>query len=335
MQHAATITYTYFALIKIYYIMLKHPILLIPPLLAFLVVSIAAASYIGVSGFSLFEFDAEMFSKIIFGVRLPRIIGAVLVGGGLACAGCAMQGLFRNPMADPYILGTSSGGALGAACAIVFLGGLFLPLFAFIGATASTIVVYMISKRNGRVAVETILLAGVAVSLFLSALLSFMMYISGDSLHRIMFWTMGGLSNMYWDDILVGLLILVGCVVLFIFSRDLNILTLGEEEAIHLGVNTEITKRVLLIVSAFITGIAVSISGCIGFIGLIIPHIMRMFTGPDHRILIPASMIAGSVLLLWADTLARALPVEIPVGIITAFLGAPFFIYLLRRRTKL
>lgn len=315
--------------------MLKHPLLILPVLASVLLASIAVSVCIGVTGIGLLGFDADTVYKILFDVRLPRVFGASLVGIGLAAAGCAMQGLFRNPMADPYILGTSSGGALGAACAIVFLGGLFLPVFAFIGSLISTLIVYFVSKRNGRMAVETVLLSGIAVSLFLSAMLSFIMYLSGNGLHKIMFWTMGGLWNMAWIDVSIGLFILAGCVVLFFFSHDLNILTLGEEDAIHLGVNIEQLKKILLLVSAFITAIAVSISGCIGFIGLIIPHIMRVFTGPDHRILLPASMLAGAVLLLWADTFARTLPTEIPVGIITAFLGTPFFIYLLRRKTKI
>ena len=165
-----------------------------------------------------------MIQKVLFEVRLPRVCGAVLVGLGLAAAGCAMQGLFRNPMADPYIIGTSSGGALGAAFAIVFLGGLFMPVLAFAGATLSTVVVYIISLRHGRVAVETLLLSGIAVSLFLSAMLSFLMYISGNSLHQIMFWMMGGFWNVYWDDVILGLLIPAACVVVFVFSRDLNVL---------------------------------------------------------------------------------------------------------------
>jgi len=314
--------------------MLRRPVLLLPVLFVILLVSIVITTFIGVSGLSLLTFDSEMIRKLIFEVRLPRVFGALLVGGGLAAAGCVMQGLFRNPMADPYIIGTSTGGALGAACAIVFLGGLLMPLFAFIGAAASTITVYIISKRNGRIAVETLLLSGIAVSLFLSAMLSFIMYMSGNSLHQIMFWMMGGFWNIYWDDVGLALLIPVAAIILYVFSRDLNVMALGEEEAIHLGVNTERTKKILLMVSTFITAIAVSVSGCIGFIGLIIPHIMRIFTGPDHRILLPASILAGSILLIWADTVARTLPIEIPVGIITAFLGAPFFIYLLRRRTR-
>ena len=314
--------------------MLRRPVLLLPVLFVILLVSIVITTFIGVSGLSLLTFDSEMIRKLIFEVRLPRVFGALLVGGGLAAAGCVMQGLFRNPMADPYIIGTSTGGALGAACAIVFLGGLIMPLFAFIGAAASTITVYIISKRNGRIAVETLLLSGIAVSLFLSAMLSFIMYMSGNSLHQIMFWMMGGFWNIYWDDVGLALLIPVAAIILYVFSRDLNVMALGEEEAIHLGVNTERTKKILLLVSTFITAIAVSVSGCIGFVGLIIPHIMRIFTGPDHRILLPASILAGSILLIWADTVARTLPIEIPVGIITAFLGAPFFIYLLRRRTR-
>jgi len=314
--------------------MIRRPVLLLPVLFVVLLVSIVITTLIGVSGLSLLTFDSEMIQKLLFEVRLPRVLGALLVGGGLAAAGCVMQGLFRNPMADPYIIGTSTGGALGAACAIVFLGGLLMPLFAFIGAAASTITVYIISKRNGRMAVETLLLSGIAVSLFLSAMLSFIMYMSGNSLHQIMFWMMGGFWNMYWDDVRLALLIPAAVIILYVFSRDLNVMALGEEEAIHLGVNTERTKKILLLVSTFITAIAVSVSGCIGFVGLIIPHIMRIFTGPDHRILLPASMLAGSILLIWADTVARTLPIEIPVGIITAFLGAPFFIYLLRRRTR-
>ena len=314
--------------------MMRRPILLIPVLLVILAVSMFLALCIGVSGFSLFTFETEMIQKLLFEVRLPRIIAAVLVGAGLAAAGCAMQGLFRNPMADPYLLGTSSGGALGAAISIVFLGGLFMPVFAFAGAILSIVVVYFASKRNGRVAVETLLLTGIAVSFLLSAMLSFITYISGNNLQQIMFFTMGGLWNVYWDDVRLGLLIILAALVLFIFARDMNVMTLGEEEAVHLGVSTEKTKRVLLLISTFITAIAVSIAGCIGFIGLIVPHIVRIITGPDHRILLPASMVAGAILLLAADTFARTLPTKIPVGIVTSFIGAPFFIYLLRRRTR-
>jgi iron complex transport system permease protein len=315
--------------------MLRRPALIFSILLLLLIASVFVATCIGVSGLSLWNFDTTMIQKLLFEVRLPRICGATLVGSGLAAAGCAMQGLLRNPMADPYIIGTSSGGALGAAFAIVFLNGLFLPVFAFIGATFSTIAVYILSLRNGHVSVETLLLSGIAVSLFLSAILSFLMYISGNSLHQIMFWMMGGFWNVYWDDVGLCLSIPAACMVMFVFSRDLNVMALGEEEAIHLGVDTEKTKWILLLVSSFITGVAVSIAGCIGFVGLVIPHVVRILTGPDHRILLSASMMTGAILLVWADTVARTLPIEIPVGVVTAFLGAPFFVYLLRRGTRI
>jgi len=314
--------------------MLKRPVLIIPILIGILLVCMGLALCIGVSGFNIFNFDDEMISKLMFDVRLPRILGAALVGGGLAVAGCAMQGLFRNPMADPYLLGTSSGGSLGAAIAIVFLGGAFTPVFAFIGAILVTVVVYFAAKRNGRVSIENLLLTGIAMCFLLSAMLSFIVYLSGNGMQEVMFFTMGGLWNVYWSSVLVGLLILVGAILLFFFSRDLNILSLGEEEAVHMGVSTEKTKRWLLLISAFITAIAVSIGGCIGFVGLLIPHIVRLITGPNHKILLPASFIAGAILLVLADTLARSFPTEIPVGIITAFFGVPFFIYLLRKRSR-
>ena len=314
--------------------MLKHPVSLLPILLIILTAAAGLSLFIGVSGTELFSYTPEMIHKLLIDVRLPRILGAAIVGAGLAAAGCVMQGIFRNPMADPYLLGTSAGGSLGAAFSIVTLGGLLQPVFAFIGSLGSTVLVYFASKRNGRVAVETLLLTGIAVSLLFSAILSFLIYSAGSNIKQIMFFTMGGLWNVYWDDVLLGLFILGAVLVLFIFSRDLNVLSLGEEEAVHLGISTERTKRILLLISAFITAIAVSIAGCIGFVGLIIPHIIRLLTGPDHRILLPASMLAGAILLVLADTLSRSLPTELPVGIITALLGAPFFIYLLRRRTK-
>lgn len=300
----------------------------------FLLLSIVLSTAIGVSGLSLLQMDPVTLFMILFDIRLPRVLTAILVGAGLAVAGTAMQGLFKNAMADPYIIGTSSGGALGAAVAIVFFAGVGLPVFAFVGATASTLLVVLISRRDGKVAVETLLLSGIAVSMFLSAILSFIMYLSGSSLHQIMFWLMGGFWNISWNDFLLALVIPVGCIALFVFARDLNVISLGEEDAIHLGVDVEKLKIVLLLLSSFITGIAVSVAGAIGFIGLITPHVMRLFVGPDHRILIPTAMMAGAVLLLWADTLARTMPSEIPVGIITSFFGAPFFIYLLRSRTR-
>lgn len=272
-------------------------------------------------------------TMIIFDVRLPRIIAALLVGCGLAAAGAAMQGLFRNSMADPYIIGTSYGGAVGAVTAIVFLGGTGKPIFAFVGASAATFIVYVLAMHKGRAPVETLLLSGIAFSMFLSAIVTFFMSIAGESLHQIIFWLMGGFWTISWEHIPIALLIPAGCVALFAFSRDINILSVGEEDAVHLGVDVELLKKILMFLTSFITGIAVSLAGVIGFIGLITPHIMRLIIGPDHRFLLPASMMAGGLFLLWSDTLARSIANDlIPVGVITAFFGAPFFLYLLRRR---
>lgn len=309
--------------------------LIISVLLALMLASVLITVTIGPTDLSLQAIlEDPTASMIFFDIRLPRVIAALLVGCGLAVAGTSMQGLFKNSMADPYIIGTSSGAALGAAVSIVLLGGSGLPVFAFIGATGATFTVYIIATRNGRAPVETLLLTGVALSMFFSAFLSFLMYSAGNSLHQIVFWLMGGFWNVGWSDVWTALLILVGSLVLFAFSRDLNILSLGEEEAVHLGVNVELLKKSLLFLSSFITGIAVSIAGAIGFIGLITPHIMRLVVGPDHRVLFPSAMIAGGLFLLWADTIARSFANEMPVGVITSFVGAPFFVYLLRRRMK-
>ncbi len=270
---------------------------------------------------------------ILTQIRLPRVIAALIVGGGLAAAGTAMQGLFKNPLADPYVIGTSAGGALGAALSFVFLGGAYLPVAAFSGACISILLVYLVARRSGRVPVETLLLAGVAVSLFFSALLSFLMYRAGENLHQIMFWLMGGLWNADWESVTIGLFIFPCAAALILFAREIDILSLGDEEAATLGVNAERIKLGLLAITAGITGIAVSIAGSIGFLGLITPHIMRGFTGPGHRLLVPAAFLAGGILLAWADTASRTFCNDMPVGIITAFFGAPFFLYLIRRRS--
>ena len=271
-------------------------------------------------------------SLILFDIRLPRVIAAMLVGAGLAAAGVVMQGLFRNSMADPYLLGTSSGGALGASLAIVLLGGAFRSILAFAGCLAASFIVYGIAQKGGRVKVEQLLLTGIAVSMFFSAILSALMYSAGQNLHQILFWLMGGFWNISWDDVKLGIIILPASLALLLFSRELNIFSMGEDDAIHLGVNVERLKIFLLAASSLITGLAVAIAGCIGFVGLITPHIIRFVVGPDHRVLIPASMLAGGILLALSDTVARTVGNEVPVGVITAFLGAPFFIWLLKRR---
>ncbi|MDD3070995.1 MAG: iron chelate uptake ABC transporter family permease subunit [Methanoculleus horonobensis] len=309
--------------------------IIIATLICALLISMASAVALGPSGFALGSlFTSDNAWLILWEIRVPRVIAAALVGCGLAVAGTAMQGLFRNPMADPYIIGTSSGGALGATLAIVLFAGTGRTVLAFAGAMIATFAVYFIARRGGKIPVETLLLSGVALATLLSALLSFLMYTAGRSLHQIMFWLMGGFWNISWNDVAVALLILIGAAGIYLFARDLNILALNEEDATHLGVNVERAKQILLALSAFVTGIAVAVAGSIGFIGLITPHVMRLIVGPDHRFLFPAAALAGAILLVWADALTRTFTSDMPVGILTACFGAPFFIYLLRSRMK-
>lgn len=280
---------------------------------------------------------------IIMQIRLPRILSAALVGAALAAAGVTYQGIFRNPMADPYIIGASSGAALGASLAIVLglgfalLGVNTIQVFAFLGCLTSVLLVYFISRTGSRVPVITLLLSGISVSIFLSAIVTYMQTIAGERLHALTFWLMGGFSYAAWNDVWSVLpFIAVGLGVTCIYSRDMNILVLGEDQAEHLGVEVEKTKFILLVSSALMTAAAVSISGLIGFIGLIIPHLTRLLTGPDHRILLPASVILGASFMMICDGLARVIasPAEVPVGVVTAMCGGPFFIYLLRRKRR-
>jgi len=280
-------------------------------------------------------------ATIILQIRLPRIILGMLVGAALGIAGTTMQALFKNPMADPYVIGISSGAALGAVFAIVFglniLGMYTIPLMAFLCATATIFLVYNTASVRGKLPVNTLLLAGIAVTLFLSAIISLMMYTSGEKLHGITFWLMGGLWGRNWNHVMMAFpFIFPGAIIIYIFARDLNVMLLGEEPAQHLGIEVETLKKIIILSTSLITAAAVSVSGIIGFVGLIIPHAMRILVGPDHRILLPGSALVGGIFLVWADTLARTIisPVEVPVGIITALFGAPFFIYLLRKRKK-
>ena len=278
---------------------------------------------------------------IIIVLRLPRVLLAGLVGAGLALAGTTFQGLFRNPMADPFVIGVSSGAALGAVCAMLLQSVMHLvfplaiPVFAFVFAILTILLVYQLARTGGRVPVMTLLLAGVAVSSLLSALVSLLMFFSGSQLHQLVFWMMGGFSGRGWNYVYMFIPYgILGTTIILIYARELNVLLLGEESAQHLGIEVEKVKRHLLIAAALLTGAAVSVSGLIGFIGLIIPHIVRMLVGPDHRLLLPTVAILGAVVLILADLLARILlaPDELPVGIVTALLGAPFFIYLLRKQ---
>ena len=276
--------------------------------------------------------------KVIFDIRLPRILMAVIVGIALSGSGVIFQGVFRNPMADPYIIGVSAGAAFGATVGLIFASSVrFLNLsitsiFAFLGAIGVTFLVYNISKIKGKISVLTLLLSGVALSSLLSSIISFIMIYRTQDLAKVYFWIMGGLSNSSWVNFLVVMpVIVVTLLASSFFMRDLNVMSLGDERANQLGVQTNKIKQILLVLASIMAASAVSVSGIIGFIGLITPHIMRIIVGPDHKALYPSSAIAGGIVLLLSDTLARTLlsPREIPVGIITSIIGVPFFIYLL------
>lgn len=281
---------------------------------------------------------------IFFDIRLPRVLLAGVVGAALALAGTALQGLFRNPMASPYVLGISAGAALGAVVALIaqidrwfaFLPA--VPLTAFGGALAATLLVYSLARIKGRVPVATLLLAGIAMGSFLSAVVSMILVFSEDSVASVLFWLMGGLSSADWSGLaLVMPYFVLGAGLLVYSSRELNALLLGEEASQHLGIEVERLKRRLLFATSLLTAAAVAVTGIIGFVGLIVPHIVRLIVGPDHRLLIPLAGLSGAILLTVMDTLARSLLTqEVPVGVISALLGGPFFIFLLRRhRTEL
>ncbi|EIV99221.1 FecCD family ABC transporter permease [Thermoanaerobacter siderophilus] len=276
---------------------------------------------------------SETSRTIILNLRLPRAIESAIVGMGLSVVGTFFQGLLRNPMADPYVLGVSSGAAFGATIAIILGLGIFgLSFMAFITSLMTVFFVYTISKTGTRVSMTTMLLAGIAISAFMSAIISLMMLLNHDEFSRIVFWTMGGFSLINWNSVVFTTpIIVIGSFVMYVFSRDVNAILTGEEVAEHLGVNTELVKKIILITGSLVTATAVSVGGIIGFVGLIVPHISRLIVGPDNRILVPFSAISGAIFLTFADLLARIIlkPMEIPIGIITAAFGGPFFLYLL------
>ncbi len=288
--------------------------------------------------------NEDIKAVILFDIRMPRLILAALVGAALAQSGVVMQGFFQNPMADPYIVGVSSGAGLGATLAIWlgldfwFYGLSGVGLLAFIGALLVTAIVYLVSQRGGRLPVMLVLLTGVAIGALTSALTSFLMVSTrGDMFdtQRILFWLMGSLASRRWEHVHVAWpQIVVGALFLQWMARDLNVIIQGEENALYLGVDVERSKRLLLVGASLLAAAAVSVSGIIGFVGLVVPHVMRLVVGPDNRRLMPASMLGGAILLVNADLLARVAiePAELPIGIITSLLGCPFFLYLLSRR---
>jgi iron complex transport system permease protein len=280
--------------------------------------------------------------QIVLKVRLPRIVLGMIVGAALATAGAGFQGVLRNPLADPFTLGVASGASVGAAFLILIgaqyvFGSGTVPVVAFTTGMLTLIFVYMLARVEGGIRRETLILAGVIVNAFLGACVSFMVSLADDVINQIVFWLMGSLSLRGWSYVgMIAPYVVIGVIILCFYGRTLNLFELGERSASHLGVRVERTKWIVLSVSTLITAAAVSVTGVIGFVGLVIPHMIRLIVGPDYRLIIPLSAIGGGIYVIWADTLARmALPsTEIPLGVVTAFLGAPFFIYLLTKHKK-
>lgn len=283
---------------------------------------------------------------VLLEIRAPRVALGVLVGAGLAITGATIQGLFRNPLADPGLIGVSSGAALAAVTVIVLgatilqglstaLGAYTLPLAAFAGSLLVTGLVYRLANIEGRTDIATMLLAGIAINALMGAATGLLTYAANDAqLRTLTFWSMGSLGSATWTQVITSLpLILVPVMILPFFAPALNAVLLGEAEAGHLGFNLERIKLIIIVLVAMIVGTAVALTGVIGFVGLVIPHLLRLAFGPDHRLLLPASALLGASLLLLADLIARTVvtPAELPIGIITAILGGPFFLWLLNR----
>jgi iron complex transport system permease protein len=278
---------------------------------------------------------------ILFAVRVPRVLLGIAVGGALAVSGVILQGMFRNPLVEPYTLGISGGAALGVALIIVgggraALGPLAMPVSGFLGALGIILVVYILATRAGGVRLSRLLLMGVMVSFITSSLILLIMAVSrAEDLRGIIFWIMGSLEEPHLALILlVSVCSVIGFLTALFLSVDLNALSLGEENAFHLGINVERMKKGFFLVASFLTGVCVSVTGIIGFVGLVVPHIMRSLVGADHRILLPASYLSGAVFLVICDTVARVVipPLELPVGVITGIVGGGVFIYVLSSR---
>lgn len=283
---------------------------------------------------------------VLLNIRLPRVLLGVLVGAGLSVSGAAMQGLFRNPLADPGLIGVSSGAALGAVSVIVLLpsfsllagwsGAILLPLAAFAGGVAATLVVYRLATAGGRTSVATMLLAGIAINAVAAAGTGMLTFVADDDqLRDLTFWTLGSLGGATWSSLAAVAPCVLLCVIAAPFlARPLNAMLLGESEARHLGIHTEWIKRIVIAGAALAVGASVAVAGIIGFLGLVVPHLLRLAVGPDHRVLLPGSALLGAALLVAADMLSRIVvsPAELPIGIVTALVGGPFFLWLLLRQ---
>ena len=324
-----------------------------------LVVTVLVAAVFGTADITVADFFRALLSKIpgigdgieipkghqiiLFNLRLPRILLALFAGVGLAITGAVFQGVFSNPMAEPYLLGVSSGAAFGATVAAIvdvqirFLAFGTVSLFAFAGAFIVVLLVYRLAMQRGELPVTVLLLSGLAVNYFLSALITLMMTFNQDKLESVYFWTLGSFKNSSWEKVgLVGLIVILGCLYIYKYSRELDLIMLGDEQAKSLGVDVERLKKRLLLVSSLVAAVIVAASGIIGFVGLIIPHGARMISGPSHRKLMPLAAIGGGIFLIICDTIARSIMEnkELSVGIITSLCGVPFFLWLLYNNRK-
>lgn len=333
--------------------MKKGPVQFHTLLLALILGGVAAfvcAFFVGSSGFSVAEFAKILdgtasgtIYNIFLNIRLPRAIGAFLVGAALAVSGCCLQGVFKNPMADSFVLGISSGAALGATVAMTFMSSMTLlgagtiAVFSFVGALAAVFVVYNISRIRGKVSTFSLLLSGFSMSAMFSAIIYLIMLLNRDKMENVVMWNMGSLANMTWDKIWIALPAIIICATLLMFyAKPLNIMLNGDEVSQSLGVDTHKTRRNMLILTSLLSAVAVSVSGIIGFVGLMVPHLLRMVAGPDNKKLLPLCFVGGGMYLLFCDVIARTVlnGQEMPVGIVTSILGVPFFIFLLRRGRK-
>ena len=314
-----------------------------------LLVVILISAIIGgvkISAVDIITFNlSKLEESILLNIRLPRIIVAAIVGAGLAISGARLQSLFRNPLADPSIIGISAGAALSVAVTIVIFGttntifGIYgMSVFAFLGALITAWIVFNIAKAAGHNSLTYILLAGIAINAIAGAGTGFLSFISNDEqLRSLAFWSMGSFSGSMWNSTIVALTIITpASFLLYKYSMQINLFLLGEDEAKYLGVNTETLKKRVVILVTLITGSAVAVSGIIGFVGLVVPHLLRLVFGSDNRFIIPASAVAGAILLLASDSFARTvmIPSEMPVGIITSLIGGPYFLYLLIKYNK-
>ncbi|MDP8229968.1 MAG: iron ABC transporter permease [Candidatus Gorgyraea atricola] len=306
--------------------------------LLFITVLIILGMLIGPVKIAIDEIFLQKYSDIMR-LRLFRVILAIAAGAGLSLSGVVLQGVLRNPLSEPYVLGVSSGSGLGAVIGLLFFSHVAASHgLAFLGGILTIIIVYNIARSGNRLSTENMIIAGILVSALFSSLLMFFVSISSSAkVHSIMWWLLGNLQVYKGIHVaIVSGAVALGLLLAAIFAKELNALSLGEEDAMHLGVDINKVKKLLLVISALVTSVVVSMCGIIGFVGLMVPHITRRLVGPDHRVLIPSSVLTGAAFLLVCDLFSRTVmaPAEIPVGVVTAFVGVPFFIFILRRTRK-